>query len=300
MTNDAITLDRSQELQYIRLETNRNRLADSTTILKLEKVLFTEVDDFFSVILAKTRGLAMNTIRVVLIEDHDLTRVGIKAALQKLDGFEVVGDARDASSGLKLIKSTQPDVAIVDVGLPDMSGIELTQHFKNSLAEEEEGQEEPEAQETKILIMTMHDSEDTVLAAFAAGADSYCMKDAGIDKLVDALLSTHSGNSWIDPAIARIVLQQTQKAVTEAKPDTVAIQGLSPEYSQIVENYPLTARELDVLKLIVDGCSNAAIAEQLYISVGTVKTHVRNILNKLCVSDRTQIAVHALRSGLVA
>jgi DNA-binding NarL/FixJ family response regulator len=240
----------------------------------------------------------MNTIRVVLIEDHDLTRVGIRAALQKIDGFEVVGDARDAASGLKLIKSTQPDVAIVDVGLPDMTGIELTQHFKNSLAEEQDGQEAEG--KTKILIMTMHDNEDTVLAAFAAGADSYCMKDAGIEKLVDALFSTYNGNSWIDPAIARIVLQQTQKTVTEAKPETVAIQGLSPEYSQIVENYPLTARELDVLKLIVDGCSNAAIAEQLYISVGTVKTHVRNILNKLCVSDRTQIAVHALRSGLVA
>ncbi|MBW4643835.1 MAG: response regulator transcription factor [Goleter apudmare HA4340-LM2] len=239
----------------------------------------------------------MNTIRVVLIEDHDLTRVGIRAALQKLDEFEVIGDARDASSGLKLLKSTRPDIAIVDVGLPDMNGIELTQNFKNSLAGEPE---DPETPETKILIMTMQDSEDTVLAAFAAGADSYCMKDAGIEKLVDALQSTYSGNSWIDPAIARIVLQQTQKAAIEAKPETVAIQGLSAEYSQIVENYPLTARELDVLKLIVEGCSNAAIAEKLYISVGTVKTHVRNILNKLCVSDRTQIAVHALRSGLVA
>lgn len=239
----------------------------------------------------------MNTIRVVLIEDHDLTRVGIRAALQKVDNFEVVGDARDAESGLKLLNATQPDVAIVDVGLPNMSGIELTQHFKNSMDAEQ-------TPATKILIMTMQDSEETVLAAFAAGADSYCMKDASIDKLVDAVQSTASGNSWIDPAIARIVLQQTQKtsiaANGNALPDTIAINGLLPQYSQIVESFPLTPRELDVLRLIVDGCSNAAIAEQLYISVGTVKTHVRSILNKLCVSDRTQIAVRALRGGLVA
>jgi DNA-binding NarL/FixJ family response regulator len=237
----------------------------------------------------------MNTIRVVLIEDHDLTRIGLRAALQKLDGIEVIGDAKDAASGLKLLNSTQPDIAIVDVGLPDMSGIELTQHFFNSM----DAQQTPQ---TKILIMTMQDSEDTVLAAFAAGADSYCMKDANTDQLVEALHLTVNGNCWIDPAIARIVLQQTQKATTaaNAQPDTVAINGLSPEYSHIVETYPLTRRELDVLKLIVDGCSNAVIAEKLYVSVGTVKTHVRNILNKLCVSDRTQIAVRALRAGLVA
>lgn len=238
----------------------------------------------------------MNTIRVVLIEDHDLTRVGIKAALQQEEGFEVVGDARDAKSGLKLLNATQPDIAIVDVGLPDATGIELTQNFKQS----QEGEETPQ---TKILIMTMQDNPDTVLAAFAAGADSYCMKDASIDKLADALRTTVAGNPWIDPAIARIVLQQSQKAYTKvgatAAPETITINRLSEEESQTIQAYPLTERELDVLRLIVNGCSNAEIAEQLYITVGTVKTHVRNILNKLCVNDRTQIAVRALRGGLV-
>lgn len=238
----------------------------------------------------------MNTIRVVLIEDHELTRIGICAALKQQEGIEVVGEARDARTGLKLLKSTSPDVAIVDVGLPDMSGIELTQHFKNS---EDLGA----APETKILIMTMQDSEDTVLAAFAAGADSYYMKDGSIDKLVEALHSTYEGNSWIDPSIARVVLQHSNKAYTatnaNSETTTVVINGLSPEQSQIIPSYPLTTRELDVLKLIVDGRSNAEISEQLYITVGTVKTHVRNILNKLCVSDRTQVAVLALRAGLV-
>jgi DNA-binding NarL/FixJ family response regulator len=242
----------------------------------------------------KSWGLAMSTIRVILIEDHDLTRVGIRAALQQREGFEVIGDARDAKSGLRLLKTTQPDIAIVDVGLPDMTGIELTQQFKQAQAD-------GEVANTKILIMTLQDSEDTVLAAFAAGADSYCMKDASIDKLAQALRVTSEGNAWIDPAIARIVLHQTQKSYVSAQgsPEaaTISINRLSDE--DFVPAYPLTERELEVLKLIVDGCSNAQIAEKLYITVGTVKTHVRNILNKLCADDRTQVAVRALRTGLV-
>ncbi|QIR41567.1 response regulator transcription factor [Tolypothrix sp. PCC 7910] len=239
----------------------------------------------------------MDTIRVVLIEDHDLTRMGMRTALKQQEGIEVIGEAKNANSGLKLLNSLQPDVAIVDVGLPDMSGVELTQIFKDS-----EDADSPLA--TKILILTMNDSEDTVLAAFAAGADSYYMKDASIEKLADAIRVTHEGNSWIDPAIARIVLQQSNSAYDEpnagSKSSTVTINSLSPEESEFLLAYPLTTRELDVLRLIVDGCSNAQIAEQLYITVGTVKTHVRNILNKLSVSDRTQVAVRALRAGLVS
>ena len=113
---------------------------------------------------------------------------------------------------------------------------------------------------------------------------------------------TAEGNSWIDPAIARIVLHQVQtppdQAATPAS-STININRLSDEDSEMMLTYPLTERELEVLRLIVDGCSNAQIAEKLYITVGTVKTHVRNILNKLCADDRTQVAVRALRAGLV-
>lgn len=239
----------------------------------------------------------MDTIRVAVIEDHDLTRIGLRATLQQHDGIEVVGDARDASSGLRLLESIQPDVAIVDIGLPDMTGIELTQHFKAA--------QEPDAfSATKILIMTMQDSEETVLGAFAAGADSYCTKDASAAHLVEAIRVTAEGYSWIEPAIARIILHHAQNASTVTTPmtevgPTVAIGGLSDEDSQWLQNTPLTEREYDVLNLIVGGCSNAQIAEKLYITVGTVKTHVRNILNKMAVDDRTQIAVRALRAGLV-
>ncbi|NJL19931.1 MAG: response regulator transcription factor [Leptolyngbyaceae cyanobacterium SM1_3_5] len=236
----------------------------------------------------------MSEIRVALIEDHDLTRVGMRTALQQQDGVKVIGEAANATEGLKLLQQTQPDIAIVDIGLPDMDGIDLTRQFKASQAEQEDAP-------TKVLILTLNDNEDVVLAAFAAGADSYCMKDVSLEQLVEALRVTNSGNSWIDPAIARIVLKQTRQPQSGAidPKSTVSIGAVAPEYSQILETYPLTERELEVLELIVAGCSNAAIAEKLYITVGTVKTHVRNILNKLCADDRTQAAVRALRSGLV-
>jgi DNA-binding NarL/FixJ family response regulator len=238
----------------------------------------------------------MSKIRVALIEDHDLTRVGIRTALQQRSEIEVVGEAANAAEGLSLLETSRPDIGIVDIGLPDMDGIELTRRFKESQAA-------AEGHQTKILVLTLQDNEESVMAAFAAGADSYCMKNISFDNLLEALQVTNEGNAWIDPAIARIVLKQTK--VTEPGSDaaaalkTVTINAAEPEYSQLIEAYPLTERELEVLQLIVEGCSNAAIAEKLYITVGTVKTHVRNILNKLCADDRTQAAVRALRSGLV-
>jgi len=238
----------------------------------------------------------MSTIRVALIEDHDLTRVGIRTALQQRGEIEFVGEAANGAEGLKLLETSKPDVAIVDIGLPDIDGIELTRQFKKF---KESNEDTP----TKILVLTLQDNEDAVLAAFAAGADSYCMKNISFDNLLEALQVTNEGNAWIDPAIARIVLKQTKSNQQAAEPaalnKTVTINASEPEYSQLIEAYPLTERELEVLQLIVEGCSNATIAEKLFITVGTVKTHVRNILNKLCADDRTQAAVRALRSGLV-
>jgi DNA-binding NarL/FixJ family response regulator len=237
----------------------------------------------------------MGDISVVLIEDHDLTRIGLRTALKQQPGIQVLGEASNAAQGLKVLEAANPDVAIVDIGLPDMDGIELTQTFKQSFAN-------PEEMTTKILILTMHDSEDSVLAAFAAGADSYCMKDVSIDKLTEAIQSTHSGSSWIDPAIASVVLRQVRNRSDVANPTgkTVRISAVDSEFEQVLETYPLTDRELEILALIVSGDSNATIAQKLFITVGTVKTHVRNILSKLCAEDRTQAAVRALRSGLVA
>jgi DNA-binding NarL/FixJ family response regulator len=131
------------------------------------------------------------------------------------------------------------------------------------------------------------------------------MKETSINKFTEAVQVTFRGNSWIDPAIANVVLRKVRQGSSgdnqsSDKPKTVKIEALETEYEQVLETYPLTQRELEILELIVGGCSNGQIAEKLYITVGTVKTHVRNILNKLCADDRTQAAVRALRSGLVA
>lgn len=244
----------------------------------------------------------MSNISVVLIEDHDLSRIGLCAALKQYEDVEVVDSAANGTDGLQKIKTHQPDVALVDIGLPDIDGIEVTQKLKQYQADKPDFQ-------TKILMLTMHDSEDSVMAAFAAGADSYSLKDVSMDNLVQAIRNTHEGNAWIDPAIARIVLKQAQSTKltspsiasvpSQADDDTQAITAVANEYQQLIETYPLTDRELEVLELIVAGCSNAEISKKLYITVGTVKTHVCHILNKLCADDRTQAAVRALRAGLV-
>ena len=235
-----------------------------------------------------------NPIRIAIVEDHELTRIGLKAALQHRDGMDVVGDAANGYQGLNLLQTTKPDLAIVDIGLPDIDGIEMVRLFRENQGEN--------LLPTKILMLTMHKGEDSVMAAFAAGADAYCMKDINMDKLEEAIRSTHEGNPWIDPTIASIVLQQLRQNTllpVVGKEKTTQIKGLEGDYAEIVGSAGLTDREIQILQLIVGGCSNGEIAEQLFVTVGTVKTHVRHILNKLCVDDRTHAAVLALRGGLI-
>lgn len=240
-------------------------------------------------------GKNMDKVRVIVIEDHDLTRMGLVAALQHREGIQLVGEAISGLQGLKLLEETKPDVAIIDIALPMIDGIELMRRFQQNCGED--------SLATKILMLTMYNTQEQVLAAFSAGADSYCMKDISIDKLIEVIYSTHEGNPWIDPVIVGVIRQQVrQNFATGSRTDgkTVIIQGVDPEHRQLLENVPLTERELEILALIVGGYSNAQIGNRLYITIGTVKTHVRNILNKLSVDDRTQAAVLALRSGLVA
>ncbi|HLP89870.1 MAG TPA: response regulator transcription factor [Nostocaceae cyanobacterium] len=238
----------------------------------------------------------MSKIRIALIEDHDLTRVGIRTALLQKDEIEVVGEAANAIDGVEMLEKVQTDIVIIDIGLPDKDGIELTKELK--------AKGENEESVPRVLILTLQDNKESVLAAFAAGADSYCMKDIKFDNLLEAVRVTHQGYAWIDPAIARIVLQQAKQ--NQIQPKSTSVETSSSESSlelqstqPSIDPHALTERELEVLQLIVEGCSNAVISERLYITIGTVKTHVRNILNKLSADDRTQAAVRALRSGLV-
>jgi two-component system, NarL family, response regulator LiaR len=250
-------------------------------------------------------------IRIVIIEDHAVVRLGLLTALQSYAGIEVVGEAANAMQGLNLLQTAQPDVAIVDIGLPGMDGIGMTQQFRkfqaaNQAKEQNKDQnKDPDKEQpgdTKILMLTMQGNEEAVLASFAAGADSYCIKDIEMDRLVEAIKSTHNGSAWIDPAIASIVLRQMRQGMSqpEGNKNTIEIQAVETKYEEVLEAYPLTNRELEVLELMVAGCTNIAIAERLYITVGTVKTHVRNVLSKLCADDRTEAAVRALRSGIIS
>ena len=257
----------------------------------------------------------MNDIRIALIEDHDVVRIGLRTVLQNQAGIEVVGEATNGQQGLMLLQTVPIDVALVDVGLPGMDGIELTQRFRQFQLEQSQKEElkllenptetDPEKQSqrvhTKVIMLTMLGNEETVLASFAAGADSYCMKDIAMEQLIEAIRLTHSGNAWIDPLIASVVLRQMKEGmIVPAIKNTIEIRSVEPEYEQVLEADPVTDREREVLELIVAGCTNVVIAERLYITVGTVKTHVRNILSKLCADDRTEAAVRALRSGIIS
>ena len=257
----------------------------------------------------------MNDIRIALIEDHDVVRIGLRTVLQNQVGIEVVGEATNGQQGLMLLQTTPVDVALVDIGLPGMDGIELTQRFRQFQLEQSqkeelqlletrlgENSEAPSQRvKTKVLVLTMLGNEETVLASFAAGADSYCMKDIAMEQLIEAIRLTHSGNAWIDPLIANVVLQQMKQGmIAPVEKNTIEIRSVEPEYEQVLEADPVTDREREVLELIVAGCTNVVIAERLYITVGTVKTHVRNILSKLCADDRTEAAVRALRSGIIS
>ncbi|AGY59688.1 response regulator [Gloeobacter kilaueensis] len=231
----------------------------------------------------------MEPIRIVLVEDHDLTRAGLRMALSQYPNVKLLAEASTGETGVKLIEQMRPDLAIVDVGLPGIDGVEVTRRAK------------AEFPELLVLILTMRDDAETVLAAFASGADSYCMKDIASKDLLGVIEKTHEGTSYIDPAIAGVVLNdlRSRSAHSATGGRQTSIQAADPELTQILEASPLTERELEVLQLIVKGHSNEGIAQELYITVGTVKTHVRNILSKLCADDRTQAAVLALRSGLV-
>jgi DNA-binding NarL/FixJ family response regulator len=224
----------------------------------------------------------MAPIQVLLIEDHEVFRLGMRTTLSQSDDFVLVGEATTGKDGLQLLTELKPDVAVVDIGLPDFDGVKLTHRFKQSI-------QSTESVTTKILILTMYDFEATVLAACAAGADSYCMKNLSFMNLADVIRLTHQGHCWIDPEIARILLNQVQPV---ANPEMMS-------YLPEAASHNLTDREYEILQLIVDGCSNSDIAERLFLTVGTIKSHIRNVMNKLSVNDRTQMAVFALRCGLV-
>ncbi len=217
-------------------------------------------------------------INVLLVEDHELYRMGLSMLLNKADGINLIGEASEGLDGIKKTRELSPDVILMDIGLPNIDGIEATQRIKDFNPA------------VKILIFTSRDSENDVFESFKAGADGYIMKGATPEQTISAIKSVYEGVGWIDPNIARMVFSNLQKP---------SLRTNTEEVKRTSNNYGLTERELDVLELMVEGLSNPQIADQLVITKATAKAHVHSILQKLCVSSRTQATVTAMKEGLV-
>ncbi len=219
-------------------------------------------------------------INVLLVEDHELYRMGLSMLLDKAEGISLISEAADGADGIKKARELGPDVILMDIGLPNIDGIEATQRIKDFNSD------------VKILIFTSRNSENDVFEAFRAGADGYIMKGATPEQTISAIKSVYEGVGWIDPAIAKMVFSSLQKP---------SLNNISiPEGKKASGNtYGLTERELDVLELMVEGLSNPQIADRLVITRATAKAHVHSILQKLCVTSRTQATVTAMKEGLV-
>ncbi|OGI02195.1 MAG: hypothetical protein A2104_02180 [Candidatus Melainabacteria bacterium GWF2_32_7] len=215
---------------------------------------------------------------ILIVEDHTLTRFGLKTALESLDHVKLILEAEDGETGICLAKEHKPDIVLMDLGLPGINGIETTKLIKKN------------DNKIKVIILTSHNNEDEVWAALGAGANAYCLKDIEPDRLIHVIESVYDGAAWFDPAIAETIL----KTLSNGK---LVISAEDPKETE--EKIQLTDREMDVLRLIVDGYSNAEISEKLCVSIHTAKAHVCNILQKLSVDDRTQAAIKALKDGLV-
>ena len=218
-------------------------------------------------------------INVLLVEDHELYRMGLSMLLEKAEEITLCAEASDGAEGIKKARELNPDVILMDIGLPNIDGIEATGRIKDFNPD------------VKILIFTSRDSDNDVFEAFKAGADGYIMKGATPEQTISAIKSVYEGIGWIDPAIARLVFSNLQR------PEKQIIS--TPEIKKSTNSYGLTERELDVLELMVEGLSNPQIADKLVITRATAKAHVHSILQKLCVSSRTQATVTAMKEGLV-
>lgn len=210
---------------------------------------------------------------LLIVEDHELTRFGLKTTFEDVDYIGTIYESASAEDALEVFKNNEIHLVIMDLGLPNMNGIEATKAIHDI------------NKDTKIIILTSHNDEKEVLNSLKAGANAYCSKEINLTRLVQVVQSVADGAAWFDPSIAHIVLQATQSSKI-ASPTSY-------------KNYDLTAREAQILKLMTEGYSNMEIAQHLVISVNTTKAHVANILQKLEVDDRLQAALKALKYQIV-
>ncbi len=209
------------------------------------------------------------TIKILIVDDHAVVRKGIRALLATEADLEVIGEARDGSQAVQLYDDLKPDLLLLDLLMPKMTGVEVIKQIKN---------DNPQA---KILVLTSFAADDQVFPAIKAGAQGYLLKDSDPEDLVTAIHQVNQGESFLSPPIARKVLEEIFQP--NEKP-------LSPD--------PLTKREIEVLQVLAKGKSNRSIGAELSISETTVRTHVSNILGKLHLASRTEAALYALKEGV--
>lgn len=221
---------------------------------------------------------ATGEVRVVIVEDYKLTRIGLRSTLNEFENVTVIGEAEDAVSGLEITQREKPDVVLMDLGLPGMNGLEATMKVKEV------------SPDTNVVILTSHERGEEVVAALGAGACSYCLKDIDPNVLSQVITSAAKGACWIDATVAKVALNLFPK------PENISN---LPKMDVTDARAQLTDRELEVLRHLVQGKSNTEIAKELIVSVHTAKAHVCSILQKLCVDDRVQAAVKAIKENII-
>ena len=209
--------------------------------------------------------------KVLIVEDHALIRFGLKTAFESKSFIEQIYEAASAEEAIEIVKNSHIDAVIMDLGLPNMNGIDATKEIKNI------------NKDIKVIILTSHSTEQEVLDSIKAGASAYCSKDINPDRLADTILSVIEGAAWFDPKISDVVL----KALSENN---------KKQSLNIDDSYNLTDREKEVLEYICEGLNNGEISKILDVSINTVKVHVSSIIQKLGVEDRTQVVVKAFKS----
>jgi two-component system response regulator DevR len=210
-----------------------------------------------------------DTIHVLLADDHDLVRAGLKSALRGFDEFTVVGEARDGDEALREALNVKPDLVVRDVRMPRMSGIEACREIRSALPD------------TNVLMLTSFADEQAVMAAIVAGASGFMLKQVQTPELVEAMRIVGRGGKTLDPVSAAAVIDQIRKGNVVSEEDRIAQQ--------------LSERELKILNLIADGLTNREIGEQMFLSEKTVKHHVSDILGKLGISRRVEAAAFSIR-----
>lgn len=213
-------------------------------------------------------------ISILIVEDHELTRFGLKTAFESYDFVKNIYEAESAEKAIEITENNSIDLIIMDLGLPGMNGIEATQKVKELNPD------------IKVVILTSHNDEIEVLNSLKAGANAYCSKEINPKRLVQVIQSVLDGAAWFDPSISHIVLSAATKSQLN-------------DAQKPVKDYGLTSRESQILKLITEGYSNNEIANELFVSINTTKAHVASILQKLEVDDRLQAALKALKESLV-